>query len=98
METRLQVHKNHFNKIRSNRSGPGNYLTLESLSNEEKELIFKDFLRRIGPENESTLKQSILYSEILGEWGVMCPHVLEFREYKSDRYFECFSCGAAVLC
>lgn len=85
---RLAAHRYRFNK--DNKIGP--LLEYKKLENKEKLFLARHYFRAIG-ENPSSDPYK-LFSEILFNWGVMCPHPKAKREQRVFYYF----CGACESC
>lgn len=93
--TRLELHKRRF-ELEERR---GELIRLEELTGDELVILNNSFFERIRQRGAEDLDEMYsMYVGVLHEWGVMCPHPMDRREYSWDgRWYDCSLCNAAVI-
>lgn len=88
-----------------NRPKLGPLSSFESLTSQEKEFLFSEFLKTKKELSQETDLDE-LYSRILFSWRVMCPHPQHKRLYKDKKldfhpedclWFYCECCQCQVI-
>ena len=97
--TRLEEHKVKF-ELDERR---GQLLRIDELTGDELAIINSSFFERIRRVTPETLEEMYqVYLTTLHEWGVMCPHPMERRDYENtgpddSRWYNCGLCKASVI-
>lgn len=99
--TRLELHRLRYRW--RERRGP--LLQLHELESEERHLLAVDVFRRVGMSPGED--PYVVYSEVLEEWGVVCPHPQHMRRYSGKvpsswplfghRWYTCGCCGCSCV-
>lgn len=85
-------------------------LRYEDLTTEEQALVYTTFMARVRHvQSEDIVSFHRTYTEVLHEWGVMCPHHQAYRLYdgwtssdtpvpfEESRWFRCSLCDSLVI-
>lgn len=109
-KTHIDIHREQF--IRSGKLS--SLLPLSMISDEDMTPIVDDFKQKLFLYKKNMKEEEAsdelyykIYAEVLGGWGIMCPHPEKFRRYgavgdrnssKDDsEYYNCSMCNCLVL-
>lgn len=101
--TRLDLHRFKFHKD----GEKGALLSLKDLSTEEMAILSTEIFSQMQKRDPEKTDMYEVYTGVLADWGVMCPHPQHKRLYEGKvespvpklnfKWYRCLACGCEVV-